>query len=60
MAGIVLAYLSRLGTPMLAHEKVTLEAVARSVAQVKHYEFGGWQTLQIDIRTISTLSRTTR
>jgi hypothetical protein len=45
MAGIVLAYLSRLGTPMLAHEKVTLEAVARSVAQVKHYEFGGWHDI---------------
>jgi hypothetical protein len=42
MAGIVLAYLSRLGTPMLTHEKVTLEAVARSIAQIKHYEFAGW------------------
>ncbi|MFZ1090731.1 MAG: DUF3182 family protein, partial [Xanthobacteraceae bacterium] len=42
MTGIVLAYLSRLGTPMLTHEKVTLEAVARSVAQIKHYEFAGW------------------
>jgi hypothetical protein len=41
MAGIVLAYLSRLGTPMLTHEKVTLEAVARSIAQIKHYEFAG-------------------
>jgi hypothetical protein len=37
MTGIVLAYLSR-----LAHEKVTLEAVARAVAQIKHYEFAGW------------------
>jgi hypothetical protein len=27
---------------MLAHEKVTLEAVAKAVAQLKHYEFGGW------------------
>ena len=42
MAGIVLAYQSRLGTPMLTHEKITLEAVARAVAQVKHYEFAGW------------------
>jgi hypothetical protein len=42
MAGIVLAYLSRLGTPLLTHEKVTLEAVARSVAQIKQYEFAGW------------------
>ena len=45
MAGIVLAYLSRLGTPMLTHEKVTLEAVARSVAQIKHYEFAGWHDI---------------
>ena len=45
MAGIVLAYLSRLGTPMLTHEKVTLEAVARSVAQVKRYEFAGWHDI---------------
>jgi Protein of unknown function (DUF3182) len=42
MAGIVVAYLSRLGTPMLTHEKVTLEAVARAVAEIKHYEFAGW------------------
>jgi len=42
MPGIVLAYLSRLGTPLLAHEKVTLEAVAEAVAQIKHYEFAGW------------------
>ena len=27
---------------MLAHEKVTLEAVAKAVAQFKGYEFGGW------------------
>ena len=45
MAGIVFAYLSRLGTPMLTHEKVTLEAVARSVAQIKHYEFAGWHDI---------------
>ena len=42
MAGIVFAHLSRLGTPMLTHEKVTLEAVARAIAQIKHYEFAGW------------------
>src|SRR5262249_41710581 len=42
MAGIVLAYLSRLGTPMLTHEKVALEAVARAVAEIKHYRFAGW------------------
>ena len=42
MAGIVLAYLSRLGTPMLTHEKVTLEAVARAIAEIKHHEFAGW------------------
>jgi hypothetical protein len=42
MPGIVLAYLSRLGTPLLTHEKVTLEAVAKTVAQIKHYEFAGW------------------
>jgi hypothetical protein len=45
MAGIVLAYLSRLGTPMLTHEKVTLEAVARSVARVKCCEFAGWHDI---------------
>jgi hypothetical protein len=42
VAPLVIAYLSRLGTPMLAHEKVTLEAVAKAVARLKHYEFGGW------------------
>ena len=42
MPGIVLAYLSRLGTPLLAHEKVTLETVAKTVAQIKHCEFAGW------------------
>ena len=45
MAGIVVAYLSRLGTPLLAHEKATLEAVATSVAQIKHYEFAGWHDI---------------
>jgi Protein of unknown function (DUF3182) len=45
MTGIVLAYLSRLGTPMLTHEKVTLEAVARAVAELKHYEFVGWHDM---------------
>jgi hypothetical protein len=42
VARVVVAYLSRLGTPMLAHEKVTLEAVAKAVAQLKRHEFGGW------------------
>ena len=42
VARVVIAYFSRLGTPMLAHEKVTLEAVAKAVAQLKGYEFGGW------------------
>ena len=42
VARVVIAYFSRLGTPMLAHEKVTLEAVAKAVAQFKGYEFGGW------------------
>jgi Protein of unknown function (DUF3182) len=42
VARVVVAYFSRLGTPMLAHEKVTLEAVAKAVAQLKHHEFGGW------------------
>ena len=42
VARVVTAYFSRLGTPMLAHEKVTLEAVAKAVAQFKGYEFGGW------------------
>jgi Protein of unknown function (DUF3182) len=30
---------------MLIHEKITLEAVARAIAQIKHYEFGGWHDM---------------
>jgi Protein of unknown function (DUF3182) len=41
MAGVVVIYFSRLGTPVLTHEKVTLEAIAKAIAQLKHYEFGG-------------------
>lgn len=40
-AGIVIVYFSRLGTPMLTHERVTLEAVAKIIARLKHCEFGG-------------------
>jgi Protein of unknown function (DUF3182) len=42
VAGVVVIYLSQLGTPMYAHERVTLAAVANTIAQVKHYEFGGY------------------
>ena len=37
MAGVVVIYFSRLGTPMLTHEKVTLETIAKAIAQPKHY-----------------------
>src|SRR5215469_10542735 len=42
MAGRVVIYLSQLGAPMYAHERITLAAVANTIAQVKHYEFGGY------------------
>ena len=38
-AGAVVIYFSRLGTPMLTHERVTLSAVAKAIAQIKDYEF---------------------
>src|SRR6266480_440281 len=41
MAGVVVIYLSRLGAPMYAHERITLAAVANTIAQVKHHEFAG-------------------
>jgi hypothetical protein len=41
VAGVVVIYLSRLGAPMYAHERITLAAVANAIAQVKHYEFAG-------------------
>jgi len=40
-AGVVVVYLSRLGTPMLTHERVTLSAVAKAIAQIKDYGFAG-------------------
>jgi len=40
-AGVVIVYISQLGTPMLTHERVTLESVAKAIAQLKHSEFGG-------------------
>jgi Protein of unknown function (DUF3182) len=42
VAGVVVIYLSRLGAPMYAHERITLAAVANTIAQVKHYEFAGY------------------
>ena len=42
VAGVVVIYLSQLGAPMYAHERITLAAVANTIAQVKHYEFGGY------------------
>ena len=41
MAGLVLVYFSRFCTPMLTHEKAMLDAVARTIAELKQYEFGG-------------------
>ncbi len=38
---VVVTYLSRLGTPMLAHEEITLTAVAKAIAQIKNSEFAG-------------------
>lgn len=38
---IVVIYFSRLGTPLLAHERATLAAVANAIAQIKHCEFAG-------------------
>ena len=40
MAGIVLAYLSRLGTPMLTHGRSPWKPL-RGLCQIKHYEFAG-------------------
>ncbi len=40
-AGVVVNYLSRLGAPMYAHERITLASVANTIAQVKHCEFAG-------------------
>ena len=37
----VIIYLSRLGAPLQAHERSTLTAVAKGIAQLKHCEFGG-------------------
>ena len=42
VAGVVVICLSQLGAPMYAHERITLAAVANTIAQVKHYEFGGY------------------
>jgi hypothetical protein len=39
--GVVLVYLSRLGTPMLTHERVTLETVAKTIARIKDWQFDG-------------------
>jgi len=41
VAGVVVIYLSHLGAPMYAHERITLAAEANTIAQVKHYEFAG-------------------
>src|SRR5262245_57951156 len=41
VAGVVVIYFSRLGAPMYAHERITLAAVADTIAQVKRYEFAG-------------------
>jgi hypothetical protein len=37
----VVVYFSRFGTEMYDHEKITLDAVAKTIAQFKHYKFGG-------------------
>jgi hypothetical protein len=40
-AGVVIVYFSRLGAPMYAHERTTLFTVAKTIAQIKNYEFLG-------------------
>jgi len=42
VAGVVVIYLSQLGAPMYAHERIILAAVANTIARVKHYEFAGY------------------
>src|SRR5436190_28444 len=39
--GTVVVYFSTDGAPLYAHEQATLESVARSIAGIKRWEFGG-------------------
>jgi len=47
----VVIYLSRLGAPLQAHERSTLTAVAKGIAQLKHCEFGGCYRAHNDLGT---------
>jgi hypothetical protein len=39
--GIVVVYFSRFGKPLQWHHKVVLDAAAKTIGQIKGYEFGG-------------------
>src|SRR5438105_194171 len=39
--GLVVLYFSRLGMPMYTHEKVTLAAVAKAIAELKRFRLAG-------------------
>src|SRR5439155_22193128 len=48
---IVVLYFSRLGTPLQAHERRTLTAVAGAIAEIKGCEFGGCYRAHNDLGT---------
>src|SRR5262245_65009506 len=39
--GVVVVYFSRFGKPLQWHHKVVLDLVAKAIAKIKGYEFGG-------------------